>query len=431
MSKKQKPFLALVGPGILVAATGVGAGDLATASFTGSMLGLTVLWAVVVGAFLKFVLNEGLARWQLATGETLLEGCVERFGKPVRWFFLCYLVVWSFLVGAALTSAVGVTCLAICPVFGTDYANKIFYGALHSAAAVVLVKVGGYRLFGRVMAVCIAVMFGVVVVTAVALRPPLGEVVRGLVWPTIPAVAEGATWTIALIGGVGGTLTVLCYGYWIREEGRGGTEDLRTCRIDLATGYAMTAVFGLAMVVIGSRLGPMPGSGATLIVEIAEKLEVTLGSAGTIAKWAFLIGAWGAVFSSLLGVWQSMPYLFADFWFLSRRGLLKAGRSDRVSVVDTKSWPYQAYLYGIAVAPVVGLIALDFKTVMKVYAVVGSLCIPMLAFVLLLLNGRARWVGTRYRNSVWTTLILLGALAFFVFAGAVMIQGKWFATGGR
>ena len=430
MSKKQKPFLALVGPGILVAATGVGAGDLATASFTGSMLGLTVLWAVVVGAFLKFVLNEGLARWQLATGETLLEGCVERFGKPVRWFFLCYLVVWSFLVGAALTSAVGVTCLAICPIFGTDYANKIFYGALHSAAAVVLVKAGGYRLFGRVMAVCIAVMFGVVVVTAVALRPPLGEVVRGLVWPTIPAVAEGATWTIALIGGVGGTLTVLCYGYWIREEGRGGTEDLRTCRIDLATGYAMTAVFGLAMVVIGSRLGPMRGSGATLIVEIAAKLEAVLGSTGTIAKWAFLIGAWGAVFSSLLGVWQSMPYLFADFWFLSRRGLLKAGRSDRVSVVDTKSWPYQAYLYGIAVAPVVGLIALDFKTVMKVYAVVGSLCIPMLAFVLLLLNGRARWVGTRYRNSVWTTLILLGALAFFVFAGAVMIQGKWFAASG-
>ncbi len=84
MPRKEKTLLALVGPGILVAATGVGAGDLAIASFTGSMLGLTILWAVLLGAFLKFVLNEGLARWQLATGDTLLEGCVEHFGKPVQ-----------------------------------------------------------------------------------------------------------------------------------------------------------------------------------------------------------------------------------------------------------------------------------------------------------------------------------------------------------
>ena len=49
------------------------AGDLATASFTGSQLGTAILWAVVVGGFLKFVLTEGLARWQLVTGQTFLE----------------------------------------------------------------------------------------------------------------------------------------------------------------------------------------------------------------------------------------------------------------------------------------------------------------------------------------------------------------------
>jgi hypothetical protein len=32
-----------------------------------------LLWAVAVGAFFKFVLNEGIARWQLATGSTALE----------------------------------------------------------------------------------------------------------------------------------------------------------------------------------------------------------------------------------------------------------------------------------------------------------------------------------------------------------------------
>ena len=48
---KTKPinlFVVLM-PGILIAGTGVGAGDLATASFTGSQLGLAVLWAVEIG----------------------------------------------------------------------------------------------------------------------------------------------------------------------------------------------------------------------------------------------------------------------------------------------------------------------------------------------------------------------------------------------
>jgi hypothetical protein len=33
----------------------------------------------------------------------------------------------------------------------------------------------------------------------------------------------------------------------------------------------------------------------------------------------FLLGFWGAVFSSVLGVWQSAPYLFADFVALRHR----------------------------------------------------------------------------------------------------------------
>ena len=100
MTKKPANLIAIIGPGILVAATGVGAGDLATASFTGSMLGLAVLWAVLLGAAVKYVLNEGLARWQLATGTTFLQGCVDHLGRPVQWLFLIYLLVRSFLVGA-------------------------------------------------------------------------------------------------------------------------------------------------------------------------------------------------------------------------------------------------------------------------------------------------------------------------------------------
>ena len=102
-------LLHVIGPGLIVAATGVGAGDLATAGFAGTHLGTAVLWAVGLGAFLKFVLTEGLARWQLATGETILEGAVRRLGPIARIVFVLYLLPWTFFVGAALISASGRT----------------------------------------------------------------------------------------------------------------------------------------------------------------------------------------------------------------------------------------------------------------------------------------------------------------------------------
>ena len=128
--------------------------------------------------------------------------------------------------------------------------------------------------------------------------------------PRIPQLGgQGLAWTIALMGGVGGTLTVLCYGYWIREKGRTGREHLRTCRIDLAVAYGFTALFGLAMVIIGSTIR-VEGTGAGLVVSLADKLA---GRLGTTGRWVFLLGAWCALFSSLLGVWQAVPYIFADF----------------------------------------------------------------------------------------------------------------------
>jgi len=400
-----------LGPGLLVAATGVGAGDLATAAFTGGRLGVSVLWAVVLGAFLKFVINEGLARWQLATGETLLEGALTRFGPTVRYGFLLYFLLWSFFVGSALISACGVTAHAMLPLFEDAVLGKTVFGAALSLVGLGLVLRGGFPLFERVMGVCIAVMFVTVVLTAVQLRPDWGAVLRGLLTPSLPGSREGLSWTVALLGGVGGTVTVLCYGYWIREKGRSSIADLGTCRLDLGVGYAATALFGLAMVVIGSA-APIEGRGAGLVVQLADTLAVPLGEAG---RWAFLAGAMGAVFSSLLGVWQSAPYLFAD---VHRLSFAHGGTSS--GPADTRGRPYRLFLLALALIPNLGLLV-EFRRVQQVYAVFGALFIPMLALALLALN-RERWVG-EHRNRPLTVAVLTAAVALFLFFGARQLTG--------
>jgi Mn2+/Fe2+ NRAMP family transporter len=401
----------MLGPGLLLAATGVGGGDLATGSFVGGLLGTAVLWAVLVGAFLKFVVTEGLARWQLATGETLIEGAVARLGPIVVWLFLPYLLLWSFFVGAAQMSSCGVTLHAMLPVFDDAQTGKIVFGILSGLVGLGLVWRGGYALFEQLMRVCIILMFASVITTAAFLWPDTTEVLRGLLIPRIPdAGGQGVTWTIALIGGVGGTLTVLCYGYWLREEGLTRPTDLRACRIDLASGYFMTAVFGVGMVIVGSTI-VVQGSGAELLIDLSSRLDEVLGPA---FKWLFLVGTWGTVFSSLLGVWQAVPYLFADCWSLrrERRGRATGPRRG----VDTRAAPYRIYLALIAVIPMLGLFS-SFREVQKIYTVTGALFFPVLALALLIFNGRSSWVGAEFRNGAATSAALIAVLAFFSLLG--------------
>lgn len=115
--------------------------------------------------------------------------------------------------------------------------------------------------------------------------------------------------------------------------------------------------------------------------------------------------------SSLLGVWQSVPYLFSDLW-----SMLAGRPSEDRAAVDTSSLPYRGFLIFLAASSVAGLLS-SFVRIQKIYAILGALFIPMLAFVLLLLNSREDLVGSSHRNRLSTRLILAATLVLFLSFG--------------
>ncbi|MGF1483638.1 MAG: Nramp family divalent metal transporter [Opitutales bacterium] len=391
---------ALMGPGLIVAATGVGAGDLIPAARAGAAFGTTILWAIALGAIMKWSLSEGLARWQLATGTTLIEGWARHLPRWANGFFLAFLVLWSFTVGAALTNS--------CALAGTAFFPGLplaFWGTVHALAALILVWLGSYRLFEQVMKAFIAIMFLVVIVCALLLKPPVLDTLSGLFIPRLPA-KDSAT-VLALIGGVGGSVTLLSYGYWLREKNWSGPGVQRRVWLDLTAAYAATALFGIGLAIIASRLeNPLIG-GSNPALELAGTLEAALGPVG---KWAFLFGFWAAVFSSMVGVWQGVPYLFADILASWRQT-----PSEALEAVSTQSRTYRGFLLFLALAPLVTLWVERPQAVVIAYAVTGAFFIPYLAATLLYLNNRHSLVG-HWRNSLRTNALLVLTLAFFAWA---------------
>ena len=147
------------GTGILLAATGVGAGDLITSGLAGLNYGTTLLWTCVIGAFLKYVLSESITRYQMATNKTILEGITLEIHQSCKWIFLVYLIMWSFFVGAALINAAGISLANIIPVFDDYSNNKIFYGISQSMLAIIIVRFFSFDKIERIMSGLIFIMF--------------------------------------------------------------------------------------------------------------------------------------------------------------------------------------------------------------------------------------------------------------------------------
>ena len=395
-----------LGPGLVVAAAGIGAGDVVIATVTGARYGTTLLWAIVLAAALKFLINENLARWQLVTGTTLIAGWFERLPRIVPLCFGAYLLLWTFLVGGSLSNACALAGHSLVPAL-----PAAAWGVIHSLAALGLVWWGRFDVFQKIMKALVGAMAITVVACAVLLRPDWGAVLQGLFVPSLPE--GGGRGVLSLFGGIGGSVTVMCYGYWIRENGWRGHEHLRKTWPDLGLAYGLTALFGISLSIIASRCSPDITQGTRMALDVAAQLETVLGPAG---RWAMLLGFWCCMFTAMLGVWQGVPYLFEDFaasW-KSRHGNAPSAAPALAKDQVRQSPAYRAALLYLAIPPLCLLYFRQPVVVVLAFSIAGAFVMPFLAGTLLYMNNRRDWVGAQ-RNPWWLNVGLTTALIVFLY----------------
>ncbi|MDP3656690.1 MAG: Nramp family divalent metal transporter [Brevundimonas sp.] len=409
----------LIGPGIVAAATGVGAGDLVATLVAGSMFGYALLWAAVAGTLLKISLAEGVGRWSLASGRTIFDGWSSLgpglFGGRLNWasaYFGVYVVIWGFVYGATAMTASALPLAALLD--GTAMALDLkTWAMICGVVGLVLVWFNRYPVFEKLMTGLVAVMFVTVVGLAVIVAPDLPAMARGLV-PTLPA--GSAFYTLGLIGGVGGTITLAAYGYWIGEKGWRGPAWMKVMRLDNRVGYAVTGIFVVAMLIVGAEL--LHASGVALargdrgLLDLDEVLRERFGD---VVGIMFLVGFFAASFSSLIGVWHGVSLMFADFWAHMR------GRADDAAAKGEGSPAFRGYLLWLTFPPMALLFMDRPFGLIVAYGALGALFMPFLALTLVwLLNSSRTPAGWR---SGWLSNAMLaaGGLLFCVLAGRELI----------
>jgi Mn2+/Fe2+ NRAMP family transporter len=411
-----------IGPGIVVAATGVGAGDLVSTLLAGSKFGYTLMWAAVIGCLVKISLAEATGRWHLATGRTIFEGW-RSLGLWTTVYFALYVVIWGFVYGATAMSS---SALPLVSLFPGGPGLKT-WAVITGLVGLAFVWFGRYAAVEKIMMVFVGVMFVVVVFVAVRVGPDLPAAVAGL-WPTLP---DGSIlYTLGLIGGVGGTITMAAYGYWVNAKGWTNPSWITMMRLDNRVAYLTTGIFVVAMLIIGAELlhaGQIALAGGDQgLLDLSDVLQKEFGA---FTAKLFLIGFFAASFSSLVGVWHGVSLLFADFVERVRadRRAQAAADGDRAAgdaaeaAVESvaagekeRSMPFRAYVLWLTFPPM-ALLFLDKPFALVIaYGVLGAFFLPFLAGTLLWLLNTKR-TPKQWRNGPLSNVMLtIGGVLFIV-----------------
>lgn len=394
--------LAYVGPGIVLAAAGIGAADMVTSLSGATAYGMGLLWAALLGVVVKFAITEAVGRLCLTTGKTTMAG-LRAVGRVLPWVFLVFLAVIGLVYGAALSAIAALALSALfpaLPVTGTAIGLSVLTG--------VMVVVGRYRLFERMMTAFTLLMFVGVVGTAVAaitFMPDPGTLVSTL-RPTLP---EGSILTVlALIGGIGGSAGIAAYGYWVREKGWRRASWLPVMRLDSAISFGMVFLFVCAMTVLGTATLYGTGEGIDGTGGLAALADPIGGMLGAVARVLFLVAFFFVVFSSLVGGYNGLSYLIADCLRVIRG--IPDEAADRHLATTSPSFR-GTVCYLVLASAVIVFTGRPVGLVM-VYAAFGVLILPILAATLLWLLNR-RSVDPAYRNGWLANTGLAAALALF------------------
>jgi hypothetical protein len=355
LSRNPLRWLAIFGPGAIIASLTIGVGELVFSARAGALFGYRLLWLFLLVLVLKWILVFASARHIVLTGAHPFQRWMELPG-PRGWFPLVFflLAVPCFPIWVCFHA--GTTGTLLASLTSTTAAchggAHLVWGIGVLAAVLALSASGGYRALERVQLGIVLLLLGAVLLAVFFLRPDWFEFFKGLFvprpfayppWATaLPEIASRPVWLEATtyVGVIGGSAyDYLAYVSYLRDKqwGRAGmgiasAEELkadggdpkaasrqwiRAPLVDCTMSFAAVLLFTAVFVICGAAvLGPqhkMP-VGSDLLTLQAEFVA-------TLHPWfrhVYFAGAFLAVFGTLYGTLEVAPTVLRELAFALR-----------------------------------------------------------------------------------------------------------------
>ena len=290
-----------VGPGAVVAAAFIGPGTVTTCTVSGASYGYTLLWALLFSTISVIILQSMASKLGIVKQVGLGEALREKYtGKGAR-ILLAILVIGAVFIGnvAYETGNISGGILGLQAIMPDT--SKIMWAIIVFAVAAGLLLSGKYEIVEKVLTALVVLMGILFLITAIAVKPNWGEVLKGLFVPRVPQMNRAWFYVTGLIG-----TTVVPYNIYLhasssaKKWGHEGDKDesLKTSLTDSILSIGLGGIISMCIVITAAVC--YDGSGTAAIANgkaMAEQLKPILGSWATAA---FGIGLFAAGMSSAI-----------------------------------------------------------------------------------------------------------------------------------
>ncbi len=225
-------MLALIGPGMIWSSEMIGSGEVILTTRVGSILGIEVMWAIILGIFLKYIIGLGGARYTVCTGEGMID-MFARIPGPKHW------VVWTVLIVQFISATIAIGSIATAAgVFISNLLPISTYlgGWIISIFALVIAWTSGFKILRIIMSFFVLIILFGVIYVAGTVFPDFTDFIKGFLFK-IPEVPDWAVahpeinenpWReiLPLMGwAAGGFASQVWYTYWVIGAGYGVNKD--------------------------------------------------------------------------------------------------------------------------------------------------------------------------------------------------------------
>lgn len=294
VTNQKKGFMAKLksmGPAAIVTAAFIGPGTVTAASKAGASYGYALLWAMLFSVIATIVLQEMAARLGIVTRMGLGEALRTQFENPLMKYISIFLVISAIGIGCAayetgniLGGAMGLEAI-------TGISINV-WGPVMGILAFILLYTGSYKIVEKVLIVLVVLMSVIFLTTAIVVAPQWGEIMKGMVIPSIP---KGDILTVvALIG-----TTVVPYNLFLHasavQERWKDESGIKEARTDICISILLGGVISMSIIVTAAAAFFTSGTGIASAADMAKQLEPVMGAS---SKYFFAFGLLAAGMSS-------------------------------------------------------------------------------------------------------------------------------------
>ena len=391
-------FLAVTGPGLIVAFADTEAGSVTTAATSGAQFGFKLILLQLLLIVPLFVVQEMTVRLGTVTGKGHARLIREHYGLGWAWVSLGTMLITN--IAALVTEFAGIAGAAL--IFGLPAAPLVLLAAL---LLIVVIFTASYKR-AEVFAFALCLVELLFIPAAFAAHPPLHAIVMQGIFGSQPLTDYSYLLLIASnIGAVIMPWMIFYQQSAVVDKGL-GIKDMNFARFDTALGAVLTQGIMIAIIIT---------TAATLFVHhipVSDAAHAALAFQPLVGRFAGVTFGVGLIGASMLGAFVvSLATAWAFGEAFGWRCSLNDGlRAKRFSAL---------YVGCVVVAAAFVLIPNLPLIAMTVYveAFNGFVLPIVLGFLLVLVNDK-RVIGDR-RNS------LLGNTIAFSLSAVIIVLGVW------